>query len=199
MKRHGFLLVSLICLVGICGVVYLNHISNSAPFSASEKRIVLIKDFFERPEEYQIIWLETNEDITEKVFQNHLESWEKEDFSTLSKLYDQYMKDISFVKMPKEIRDIFPNPPNSLQAPPNEFFIFMVTQIYENSDTKPLVLKETERGSEDITKQFIKDNHENFIKGNFQAIQNYVVEHNITTLTVEGALKKWREERMPLE
>ncbi|MEL7623725.1 MAG: hypothetical protein AAGU12_09060 [Clostridiales bacterium] len=197
MKRQGFFfLVALICLGGICGVVYLNHISNSAPLSASEKKIILIKDFFERPEEYQIIWIETNEDITEKVFQKYLEWWEKEDFTTLTKFYDQYLEGFAIAKAPKEIRDIFPPPPNSLQAVPNEFFIFMVTEIYSSTDAKPEILKETEKGNEDITEQFIKDNQKNFDEGDFQAIQNYVVEHNITTLNVEGALYKWQEERM---
>lgn len=47
----------------------------------------------------------------------------------------------------------------------------MVTEIYSSTDAKPDVLKETEKGNEDITEQFIKDNQKDFDEGDFQAIQ----------------------------
>ncbi len=191
------IIICLLIILGlICGFFLLNKddpSSQQALPSVSDHYVSLIEDFYENPEEYQIMNLETNEEVTGLVYEENLESFNKGDYAAIVQYFTEQGERAAFTKMPKEITDIFPPPPNSLQAPPNEFFIFMVTQIYTSTDAKPEVLKEAERGSEDITEQFIKDNQKNFDEGNFQAIQNYVVEHNITSLNVEGALEKWKK------
>lgn len=74
--------------------------------------------------------LKTNEEVTELVYEENLKNFEKRDYTAIVQYFTEQGERAAFAKMPKEIADISPPFLNSLEAPPNEFFIFMVTQIY---------------------------------------------------------------------
>ncbi|MEA4891489.1 MAG: hypothetical protein VB085_02850 [Peptococcaceae bacterium] len=198
MSKKVVFIALFLCLVGLA-FIFNNQktkTSDSTLDQPGEYYTSLISDFYSRPEEYKIINLDTDQDVTEQVYRDNLERFQKGDFAGIVQYLNEREREAAFTKIPADV----PDPLAFENAEPSDFFICRVVQLYTRTDSKRIVRQDKGDGSgeKNILEQFLKDNQESYEKGDFEAIRDYCVEQDVVTIKIEGELKyyqQWKEDQ----
>ena len=98
MSKKVVFIALFLCLVGLA-FIFNNQktkTSDSTLDQPGEYYTSLISDFYSRPEEYKIINLDTDQDVTEQVYRDNLERFQKGDFAGIVQYLNEREREAAF-------------------------------------------------------------------------------------------------------